>query len=118
MKTKLFNLFVLIIGGLIIFNLASNILRFWQKRGGLREEQQKLEELKVQGSRFKAELEYVQSPEFAEKEAREKLGWAKEGEEVWVLPPINVNQPEIEENPDIPNWRKWLELFYPIEKHL
>ena len=54
--------------------------------------------------------ENLSSYEQKVKEAREKLGWAKEGEEIWVLPPIAVNPPE-EVEEEIPIWREWLEVF-------
>jgi len=114
MKSKLLNLLVLIVGGLIIFNLSQNISRLWQKRGQVGEGKQRLEELKIENRKLKGELEYVQSPEFIEKEVREKLGWAKEGEEVWVLPESIREIREIGEiREEKPNWKKWLELFYP-----
>jgi len=109
-KAKILNIIILIVGGLIIFNLASNIIHLWQKGGRLTEENLQLEELRARNSELETQLEYVQSEEFIEKKARENLGLAKQGEEVWILPPISVNSPE--DNTPIPNWRQWWELFF------
>ena len=48
MKSRILNLFVLIIGGVIIFNLSTNIVRLWQERSQVTEEEQRLEELKIE----------------------------------------------------------------------
>ena len=115
MKAKILNTIILLAGGLIIFNLLSNIIHFWQKRGLLTEEEQKLEELQTQNLELQAQLKYVQSEEFIEKSARENLGLAKPGEEVWVLPETIR---EIRESREIgeekPNWEQWVELFVDI----
>ena len=115
MKAKVLNILVLVIGGIIVFNLTTNVIRLWQKRGGLAEEEKKLKELQVQNSKLRTQLEYVQSEEFIEKEAREKLGWAKKREEVWMLPKVikDIKGTEDTEEAKEENWKKWVKLFFP-----
>lgn len=116
MKARLLNFLVLIIGGLIIFNLATNIVRLWSKRGIIDKERQYLEVLKNRHAELKLQLKYVKSEEFLEKEARDKLGLGKPGEEVWVLPEVIGGVKNSEDIEDVKGnegviWRKWLELF-------
>jgi cell division protein FtsB len=105
------NLLVFLVGGVIIVNLALGCWRLWQAGGKVGEAAKQLEKLKIKNEKLKSELEYVKSPEFVEKEAREKLGLGRPGEEVWILPSISANQPPISENQDKPNWERWWELF-------
>ena len=54
----------------------------------------------------KKRLVQVQSPEFIEKEAREKLGLGE------PLPSPSNPKPQIPNpNVDIPNWQKWWKLY-------
>ncbi len=62
-------------------------------------------------------LEYSESHEFVEKQLRDKLGLAKSGEIVVVLPPPEVlrriapKRVEEEVVIPVPNWKKWINLF-------
>ena len=67
--------------------------------------QKKNEELKVK-------LQEAQSREFIEKIARDKLGLAKEGETVVILPPSEPEVTKSAEEKIIPNWQKWWKLFF------
>lgn len=112
MKTKLLNLFIIIIGLLLIVNLTrslSQLVKSWEKMDQVKKEitmtQKKNEELK-------AKLEKVQSQEFIEEVARNKLGLAKEGEVVVILPAIEPEATKAAEEKNIPNWQKWWKLFF------
>jgi len=75
----------------------------------------KLEELEERQSRLKDQLKFAQSPEFIEKEAREKLSMGRENETVLVLPEnledlIGVSQTE--QVKPLPNWKRWWKLFF------
>lgn len=59
----------------------------------------------------------VNSPEFIEREARNRLGMARVGEVVVVLPPEDylrslVGPLDEERIAEKPNWQKWLELLF------
>ena len=68
---------------------------------GLEKEEQKL-------LRRKRE---VDSPEFVEEEARNRLGMAKLGETVVILPDNLKTGPKAMEKSTIPNWEKWWRLL-------
>ena len=74
-------------------------------------------DLKKENDRLSVELQSVQSPQFIESEARNKLGLAKKGEIVVVLPDpkfLKALAPKLEEeNSTLPTpiWQRWLNLF-------
>ena len=73
-----------------------------------------LEGLKAENTQLKQELEYKKSKEFMEAEIRNKLGLAKEGETVVILPQ-DQNQGsnlQLAQKPEVPNWQKWRDLFF------
>ena len=62
--------------------------------------------------KLKERLAEITSPEFVEREAREKLGYGKEGETLLVLPNQNSTQySEKSAQEEGPNWRKWWKLY-------
>ncbi|PJE67272.1 hypothetical protein COU95_03305 [Candidatus Shapirobacteria bacterium CG10_big_fil_rev_8_21_14_0_10_40_9] len=117
MRNKLITGILFLFGLYLIVSFSRDILDLYQKSKGVEKEQLKLEELQIKNEELKKQLEYVKSAEFLEKEAREKLGLAREGEVVVILPEnveelISANQPQISENQEEPNWKKWLKLFF------
>lgn len=76
---------------------------------------QKLEKLQTAQEDLKKRLEYVQTPDFVEEEARNKLGMSKPGESIAILPE-NIDKvmgiKEEEKSPEIPNWKKWGQIFW------
>ena len=117
MRNRLTTGILLIFGLYLIVSFSRDIFNLFQKGKEVEKEQLKLEELQIKNEELKRQLEYVKSAEFLEKEAREKLGLAREGEVVVILPEnleelISANQPKISVNQEIPNWKKWLKLFF------
>ena len=102
---------------LMIFSLFGSISKMKDVNLVVNKEIAKIEALKKEKERLQADLEKAQSEEFMEKQLRDKLGMAKEGEIVVILPDAetvkkfapSINSEE-ETLPD-PNWRKWLKLF-------
>ena len=76
-----------------------------------------VESLKDKKEEIQKQLEYVQSQDFIEQEARNKLGLAKEGEIIIILPDeesLKKLSPRREEEQELlpePNWKRWLGLF-------
>jgi len=102
---------------LLIFSLFASISKIREVNTKIAKEKKVLEELKKDNENLQKNLEKAQSEEFIEKQLRDKLGMAREGEIVVILPdPETVKKfaPsfDIEEEsiPD-PNWKKWLKLF-------
>lgn len=97
--------------GIFMMRLGGSVWRLW-KAG----ERIKLAELEVrsqesENQKLKKRLAEVQSPEFIEKEAREKLGLGKEGETIVVLPSQESGARSQEPGASGPNWRKWWKMY-------
>ena len=72
---------------------------------------------KEENDRLKRKLYEVQSPEYIEKQAREKLGMSREGEYVVMLPASLSAQKKAIDEPivtlvSLPVWKQWLSLFW------
>lgn len=104
----------------VVINLALavklgwGVVRLW-KTGGLVEEAEKeVSDLKKENSSLQEKLVYVNSPEFVEKEARDKLGLGREGETIVVMPDNANSKSQIPNPNNEPNWRKWWDLYIRI----
>lgn len=78
------------------------------------ERQAYLEDLKKKNEELKKELEYKESTQFAELEIRNKLGLAKPGETVVMVPKEETKNQKPETRDQRPNWRKWKELLFGV----
>ena len=103
---------------LIIFALRSGygIWKLWRTRSLVQDAQIRLEKTRLENQRLTQKLAEIQSEEFVEREAREKLGLGKAGEVVLILPDQNNNpQTEIKNYKlKIKNWRLWWDLYIRI----
>lgn len=99
---------------LVLISAPRSLRNLWQKRSIIWEKQAGLEREKAKNEELKQKLSEVQSTQFIEKEAREKLGMAKEGETVVLMP--NDKWPMLnDENKttsNVPNWQQWWNLFF------
>lgn len=106
--------------GLIIvlsITLFKDIKRAKEIKVQIEAEKTKLAKIQAENDKLEAEIARAQSPEFVEKEVRDKLGLAREGEAVVVLPDKDILKKlaplfplETESLPD-PTWKKWVNLF-------
>lgn len=106
---------------LVFVSTARGLVHLSSSGSKVREAENKLESARLEQERLKEELSLVESDFYREKETRDKLGLAKEGEIVVILPDENVlrrlspRKPEpvnIYENE--PNWKSWARLFFEI----
>jgi cell division protein FtsB len=97
---------------LIINNLVSSIWNTWQKKDVVSQAQKELSIQKQENQRLKSALSYAKTPEFIEKEARDKLFMTKVGEQKVLLPQDSGNLQELSKENNDPNWRKWWNLFF------
>jgi len=111
MKKILFTVIVIVCLA-IINDLTRSVYDIWNKKDFVSKAEQELEAQKDLNNKLKSELSYVQTPEFIEKEARNKLFMAKEGEQrVLVSKPQEELVPNAKEK-EIPNWQQWWNLFF------
>lgn len=103
---------------LLAVSLVRSIFKIKKADKKILDAQQLVEELKVESEKLEEEVKIVQSDYFVEQQLRDKLGLAKEGEIVVVLPEDEVLRklvPRRESEEEVlpnPNWRKWLNLFF------
>ncbi|MBI3443492.1 septum formation initiator family protein [Candidatus Woesebacteria bacterium] len=101
----------------LLSSFVRNVMRLKVIDERVKKAEINLEELKKKKEDLAQKLELVKSEDYLEKEARDKLGLAKEGEIVVVLPDKDVLRqivPPVVEEPDTlpdPNWKKWARLF-------
>jgi cell division protein FtsB len=109
---KISFIIVVLVLVLIINNLVASIWDIWQKKDVVSQAQKELSRQKAENMRLKSALSYAQTPEFIEKEARDKLFMIKEGEQKVLLPQESGNPQELSKRNNDPNWKKWLKLFF------
>lgn len=112
------NYFLILLSFLLIISLARNIIRINRAGKKIDEAQVRVEELKKENEELKGKIESLKSEEYKEKQLRDKLGLAKEGEIVVVLPDEEVLRklaPKRVIEEDVlpaPNWKRWYKLFF------
>ena len=113
-KRNLVLVMVLIIGVFLAYNSFKKIMTFRENARTVESAEGKLERLKKENEALKKDLEYKSSQGFVEGEIRNRLGLAKEGETVLILPKENDNSQSSIGNSrvDKPNWVKWRKVFF------
>lgn len=103
---------------LLVISFFRNVIKIKSADEKIGEAEDKVVKLEDVNSSLRDEIERVATEQYVEKQLRDNLGLAKEGEIVVVLPEDEVLRKlapkhEIEEEtlPD-PNWKKWLNLFF------
>jgi len=98
---------------LIINGLFHSIYELWQKQDLLTSAQKELDSQKLKNAKLKGKLLFVQSNQFVDEEARNKLFLAKPGEQQVLISKdlVEISKKE-ETEKNIPNWRQWLKLFF------
>ncbi len=98
---------------LIVNGLVHSIFDLWQKQSLLTQAQQELNAQKLKNTKLKAELSYVQSPQFINQTARNELFLSKPGEQQVIIENQTPNSSRPAATVDNrPNWQKWLQLFF------
>ncbi len=130
--SKQFLITLTLVGVLVLlsFPLSKN----WRQKRLINEEIKKLElqakELEGKNNNLKNVLEYMQSDQFAEKEARTKLNYKKPGESVVVIEgspsdvkvtttsPFDIppEPPQAQELKATVYFNKWLDYFFEAKK--
>ena len=102
---------------ILVISVVRNISQILSTNERISKMYQGIENIKNENIALKEEVDRVNSDEFLEKAARDKLGLAKQDEIVVVLPDEEIlkhfypkREKEEEVLPD-PNWKKWAHLF-------
>ncbi len=107
---------IILTAGLLL-SLFGNILSIRRAQNKITDAKERVQELQKEHEDLEKQLSLVESEEYVESQLRDKLGMAKEGEIILVLPSDDVLRKlvpiEKEEPPQLPdpNWKKWMDLF-------
>lgn len=109
-------LLILII--LLTISIGENYLKLQKAGKIINEARGEVQKQEDEQRTLEKQLKEAESQEFVEKQLRDKLGMAKEGEVVIVLPEaesvrsLAPKRKFEEELPKEANWRKWKKLFF------
>ena len=112
MRGKLISLFLFFLCIVLFISLVRSWLHLAGRGDIIKLTQDKLEKEKDVKEDLERRLARAQSPDYIEKQAREKLNLGREGEVVVILPKISL-PPEITPTPidNSGNWMKWAKVF-------
>lgn len=103
---------------ILVISTIKNINRVINIKKQVEEERKKVEKLEADNAKLQERIMETQGSEYIEKQIRNKLGLAKTGEAIVVLPDEEIiksfappNTVDEETLPD-PNWVKWRKLFF------
>ncbi|MEK7061410.1 MAG: septum formation initiator family protein [Patescibacteria group bacterium] len=120
LKQKLIKIRIYVLIFFVFFfglSLFRNILKINEAKNRIEREKDKVIKLEEEGKILEEELKKMQGNEYLEIQLRDKLGLAKKGESVVILPdPETLKSlvPEIPDEKDYlpdPPYVKWLKLF-------
>ena len=112
------NIVYVAISLLMLVSLTRNIMKVGEAKERLKEKEDYIEKIREGNEELSQRVETFKSEEFVESQLRDKLGLAKEGETIIVLPDeetIKKFAPNDEKEEEIlpdPNWKKWFKLFF------
>jgi len=108
---------LIILGVFLAVKLALNLWGLVQKGKSVSEVSRELAAAEAENATLKEKMALVTSPEFAEREARDRFGYGREGETIMIIPSVTPDS-KAKSNPDVPadeaNWRKWVRLYIRI----
>ncbi len=109
---KIASILVLIVAILIIQSLVRSIVSLWQKRDVVQSAAHQLTIEKKEYGQLQIRLKQVETTQFLEEEARNKLFLAKPGENQAILPSLDSTPSASQKEDATPNIVKWLHLFF------
>jgi cell division protein FtsB len=92
-------------------SISRGIYTQWTKLRDIQKSEEKINLLTQENSSLQNQLNESQTPFFIEKEARDKLGYQRPGEVLYLVEEENAGQAEIQAKK--PVWKQWLEFVFP-----
>ena len=113
---KIWAIILLIV--LFLVSFVRTAYKIFEARKAINLSKDKITSLKLESENLQKELQKTQSEAFIESQLRDKLGMAKEGEIIVVLPDSETLRKLVREGEkeevmlSDPNWKKWFKLFF------
>lgn len=115
---KLLAIPVLVVGLLIVVQLSRSIINIYGRGGRAGELAAEVAGLEEEKKALEEEQAFRQTPEFVEREARDKLRMVKEGERILVLPDSKISADAKQDERGIKsgavqqvNWKRWIDYW-------
>lgn len=113
MRYKIINWFLLFIAISFVLNIIRTASNLSQEDGIIKEAKDRFQKTSDDNQNLKRQLAQVESSDFIEREARNKLNLGREGEIVLIMPSISPLMTPTPVPPDTsPNWQRWMRLFF------
>ncbi|MFH0856652.1 MAG: septum formation initiator family protein [bacterium] len=114
---KIKGIFIVLVGFLCVFliSLAKEAYRNYKINKEIKDLRNKIEVLENENMELSSLVNYLKTDNFAEKEARLKLGLKKEGEKVFNIEKLaGADHPSLNilKSADESNIKKWQKLFF------
>lgn len=105
---------VIFASAIMSFGLIRTLVDTWQKGDVVGKQRSELEAIERQHAELENKLKEATSSSFVEREARNKLGFIKEGETVILMgtPTPEENGPQNSTGTPLSRWEKWWKLFF------
>lgn len=115
MKRRVLTIVVVLVGVYFVVSLSRQVWNLWQGRDRLDLARERLQDAENENEQLRTELEYRQSYEFVESEARNRLNFTRDGEKIVILPQeLNEPKGESETGSKRANWQKWWGLLFDV----
>lgn len=95
----------------LIVNFSQQIVKLWGLTSILKNKNDQVLLLEKENQALQSGLKEVSDSSYVEEVAREKLGMAKSGEVVVVIPEADLVPLTVEESSPAPVWQQWWERF-------
>lgn len=100
----------------ITYNLLVQIMDAMRSGERLSSQAETVYKLEAKSRELKKKLSQIQSPLFIEQQARDKLGMAKPGETIVIIPEEKLKQvlgaSQSSQEVRLPNWLGWWKVFF------
>lgn len=100
----------------VIYSLFNQIIATLNVSGRLNKVADSLSKAEIKNRELKNRLSQIKSPQFVEEVARNKLGLAKPGETVVIIPDEKIKEilgaSDSAKEARLPNWLGWLRVFF------
>lgn len=111
LQNRLIRVLFFVFAGYLIISLSRSIYTVTQKESIVIEEEKRRAEVLSEHKQLSDSLSTMNSSFFIEQQAREKLGLAKPGDVVVIMPPVSPT-PTSEPKDETENWYKWFTLYH------